>query len=137
MHIYKKDFIEMLIVFKARLLLVIIALSFNLTAEIYTWTDKHGKVHFSDKPTTAEKVTTIILKENNNIADTVTKNTQWQQDYNQSKQDKTEQSQKHVMQARKNKGFCEQLKSRIAIINQGGRIYVMSADGEREFKNEE
>jgi len=127
----------MLRLFKAIVLLTVSALSFNLSAEIYTWTDKNGKVHFSDKPTVSEKVTTITPKENNNIADAVTKNSQWQQDYNQSKQDKAEQSQKLAKQARENKGFCEQLKRRIAIINQGGRIYVMSAEGEREFKSEE
>lgn len=126
----------MLKLYKATLLLAISALSLNLAAEIYTWTDKDGKVHFSDKPTVSEKVTTITLEENNNIADAVTKNSQWQQDYNQAKQDKTEQSQKHANQVLKNKGYCEQLKRRIAIINQGGRIYVMSADGEREFKSE-
>jgi len=121
---------------KATLLLAVSALSFNLTAEIYTWTDKNGKVHFSDKPTVHEKVTTITPKENNNIADTVIKSSQWQQDYNQAKQDKAEQSQKHAIQARENKDYCEQLKRRIAIINQGGRIYVMSPEGEREFKSE-
>ncbi len=127
----------MLRLFKATLLLAISAVSLNLAAEIYTWTDKNGKVHFSDKPSISEKVTTITVEENNNIADAVTKNSQWQQDYNQAKQDKAEQSQKHAKQARENKGFCEQLKRRIAIINQGGRIYVMSPEGEREFKSEE
>jgi Tfp pilus assembly protein FimT len=132
----KKDFIDMLRLCKATLLLAVSALSFNLTAEIYTWTDKNGKVHFSDKPTTDEKVTTMTPKENNNISDTVTKSSQWQQDYNQAKQDKAEQSQKHAIQVRENKDYCEQLKRRIAIINQGGRIYVMSPEGEREFKSE-
>jgi Tfp pilus assembly protein FimT len=126
----------MLKLFNTALLLIVSALSFNLMAEIYTWTDKNGKTHFSDKPTIHEKTTTITPDENNNIADTVTKNSQWQQDYNQAKQDKAKQSESLAMQARENKGNCEQLKRRIAIINQGGRIYVMSPKGEREFKSE-
>ena len=125
----------MLRLFNAALLLAVGALSFNVIAEIYTWTDKSGKVHFSDKPTHHEKVTTIIPKENNNIADAVTNSSQWQQDYNQSKLDKAEKSQVDAKQALKYKNYCEQLKRRIAIINQGGRIYVMSPEGKREFKS--
>jgi len=118
------------------LLLLTISLSGNLTAEIYTWTDKNGKVHFSDKPITSEKVTTIKPKENNNIANPVSNNSQWQQDYNKSKQVKAEQAEKKAKQARKNKGFCDQLKRQLATINQGGRIYVMSPEGERSFQSE-
>ena len=75
-----------------RLVIILLAasscLSFNLSAEIYTWTDKNGKVHFSDKPINDEKVTTIKPRENNNISKTVSSNSQWQQDYNKTKQAK-------------------------------------------------
>ncbi len=118
------------------LLLLTISLSNNLAAEIYTWTDKNGKVHFSDKPITSEKVTTIKPKENNNIANPVSSNSQWQQDYNKSKQVKAEQAEKKAKQAKENKGFCDQLKRQLATINQGGRIYVMSPEGERSFQSE-
>jgi len=118
------------------LLLLSLSLSSNLAAEIYTWTDKDGKVHFSDKPITNEKVTTIKPKVNENIANAVTKDSQWQQDYNKTKQAKAEQAAKEAKQARKNKGLCNQLKRQLATIDQGGRIYVMSPEGERSFQNE-
>lgn len=118
------------------LLLLTISLSSNLAAEIYTWTDKNGKVHFSDKPITSEKVTTIKPKENNNIANPVSSNSQWQQDYNKSKQVKAEQAEKKAKKTRENKGLCDQLKRQLATINQGGRIYVMSPEGERSFQSE-
>jgi hypothetical protein len=111
-------------------------LSFNSVSEIYTWTDKSGKVHFSDKPVNDEKVTTIKPKVNNNIANTVTQNSQWQQDYNKSKKAKAEQTQKDAKQALKNKGYCDQLKRQLATIDQGGRIYVMSPEGDRTFQSE-
>jgi hypothetical protein len=119
------------------LLLLTCALSINLAAEIYTWTDEDGKVHFSDKPIDSEKVTTIKPTENTNIANAVTKDSQWQQDYNKTKQVKAEQAQKDAKQARKNKGACNQLKRQLATINQGGRIYIMSPEGERSFQSEE
>ncbi|GAW94742.1 MULTISPECIES: DUF4124 domain-containing protein [Colwellia] len=118
------------------LLLAASTLSFNLSAEIYTWTDKYGKVHFSDKPIDGEKVTTVTPKENHNIADVVSKDSQWQQDYNKTKQAKAERAQKEATLAKKNKGYCKQLKSQLAIISQGGRIYMMSPDGQRSFKSE-
>ncbi|KGJ91870.1 DUF4124 domain-containing protein [Colwellia psychrerythraea] len=111
--------------------------SFNLSAEIYTWTDKDGKVHFSDKPINDEKVTTIKPKENNNISNSVSNNSQWQQDYNKSKQAKAEQQQKDAKQVQKNKNYCNQLKSELAVYEQGGRLYLMSPDGERIYQSEQ
>jgi len=118
------------------ILLLSLAFSANLAAEIYTWTDKDGKVHFSDKPIANEKVTTIKPKVNENIANAVTKDSQWQQDYNKAKQVKAEQAEKVAKQARENKGYCDQLKRELATISQGGRIYVMSPEGERSFQSE-
>lgn len=112
-------------------------LSFNSSAEIYTWTDKDGKVHFSDKPIHDEKVTTIKPKENNNISKSVSNNSQWQADYNKSKQAKAEQADKNAKQAQKNKGYCNQLKSELALYQQGGRIYLMSPEGERKYQSEQ
>lgn len=59
-------------------LIAICIISFSSVAEIYTWTDKDGKVHFSDKPISDEKVTTITPISNSNIANTVRTNSQWQ-----------------------------------------------------------
>ncbi len=112
-------------------------LSFNLSAEIYTWTDKNGKVHFSDKPISDAKVTTIKPRENNNISKTVSSNSQWQQDYNKTKQAKAEEAQKKANKKQKNTGYCNQLKSELALYQQGGRLYLMSADGEQNYQSEE
>ena len=112
-------------------------LSFNSMAEIYTWTDKNGKVHFSDKPKSDEKVTTIKPSKNNNISKPVSGNRQWQQDYNKTKQAKAEKAQKNAKQKQKNKGYCNQLKSELALYEQGGRLYLMSADGERNYQSEQ
>ena len=118
------------------LLLAASTLSFNLSAEIYTWTDKNGKVHFSDKPITTENVTTITPKENNNIAEPVTTNSQWQQDYNKTKKVKAEQAQKEAALVRKNKGYCDNIKRQLAKIDYGGRIFILSPEGERNFQSE-
>ncbi len=135
--INEKDLITMLRLLSTNLLLVTSILSFNLAAEIYTWTDKDGKVHFSDKPIINEVVTTITPKENNNIANTVKKNSQWQQDYNKTKQVKAEQAANNAKIAKKNKGYCNQIKRQLAIIDHGGRIVVISPEGKRNFQSVE
>ncbi|OUR63744.1 hypothetical protein A9Q74_00140 [Colwellia sp. 39_35_sub15_T18] len=112
-------------------------ISSDLNAEIYTWTDKDGKVHFSDKPIVDENVTTIKPKENGNISNPVTQNSQWQQDYNKTKKVRAEQAQTKAKQIKKNKGYCNNLKRKLAIYQQGGRIYLMSATGERHYQSEE
>ena len=112
-------------------------ISFSSVAEIYTWTDKDGKVHFSDKPISDEKVTTIKPKSNSNIANTVRTNSQWQQDYNKTQQAKVEKVQKKAKEIRKNKGYCDNIKRQLAIMDQGGRIYAMSPEGKRAFQSEQ
>jgi hypothetical protein len=119
------------------LLLTSCTLSFNLTAEIYTWTDKSGKVHFSDKPIDDEKVRVMQPKENNSVSDAVNKDSQWQQDYNDSKKTKAKQAQKNAETNQKNKRYCNNLKRQLAKINLGGRIYTMSPEGERTFQSDE
>lgn len=108
-------------------------LSANLAAQIYTWTDENGKVHFSDKPIVNETVTTVQPKINNNVADTVTTDNQWQQNYNKNKQAKAEKAKESAEKTRKNKSYCNQLKSKLATLKQGGRLYAMSPEGERNF----
>lgn len=108
----------------------------NLNAEIYRWTDKDGKVHFSDRPIADESITTLKLPKNNNIAKTITQNNQWQQNYNKTKQAKAEQAQEKVKQRNKNKAFCDSLKNRLEFFKQGGRIYEMSPTGERSYQSD-
>ncbi len=72
--------------YKTVLTITVTLLSFNSVAEIYTWTDKNGKVHFSDKVKTDESFTKITPKENNNIANPFNNDTQWQRDYNKTKE---------------------------------------------------
>ncbi|MDX2368010.1 MAG: DUF4124 domain-containing protein [Colwellia sp.] len=112
-------------------------ISGNLSAEIYTWTDKNGKVHFSDKPISDEKVTTIKPKANGNISKAVTQNSQWQQDYIKAKQAKVELAQKNAKRKSITRGYCNNLKSELALYQQGGRLYLMSASGERNYQSEE
>lgn len=111
-------------------------LSANLAAQIYTWTDENGKVHFSDKPIVNETVTTVQPKINNNIAETVTTDNQWQQNYLKNKQAKAEKAKENADKNRKKQSLCNQLKIKLATIEQGGRLYAMSPEGERSFYSE-
>jgi hypothetical protein len=119
------------------LLVACTIISYELSAKIYTWTDEKGKVHFSDKPIDNENVTTIKPKVNGNITKTVVQNNQWQEDYNKTKQAKAEKAQKIAKKKTENTAKCNSLKSELAIYQQGGRLYVMSPSGERNYQSEE
>lgn len=118
------------------LLIACSTLSGSLMAKIYTWTDKNGKTHFSDKPIINEEVTTVKPKTSNNIVSTVDKDNQWQQNYNEAKLAKAEQAKKDAKKKKVSQAVCNQLKSEIATIEHGGRIFVMSPEGERNFQSE-
>lgn len=118
------------------LLIVSSTLSGNLTAKIYTWIDKNGKTHFSDKPINNEEVTTVNPRKNNNIVSTVAKDNQWQQNYNETKLAKAEQAKKSAKKKEVKQAVCNQLKSQVATLEQGGRLFVMSPDGERNYQSE-
>jgi len=122
-------------------------LSFNLNAEvyswkdkegkvIYTWTDQEGKVHYSDQPIAADKVTSIAPNKEINISKPTVPNSEWQQDYNKIKQDKTQNKIEKSQEQSKKIAYCDNLRSRLAIYQQGGRIYVMSPDGERDYTSD-
>ena len=118
------------------LLMVSSILTFHVSAEIYTWTDENGKVHFSDKPINNEKVTTIKPIENPNISIPTSLNSEWQQDYDKTQQDKTQKKINNAQQKSQTKDYCDNLKSRLAIYQQGGRMYIMSPEGERNYQSE-
>ena len=110
--------------------------TFSASSKIYTWVDEDGKVHFSDQPVEDQDVSTITPETNNNISKPVSNNSQWQQDYNKTKQTKIEQEQKQSEQTAKKNKLCAQAKSEFAIFNQGGRIYIMSPEGKRDFQSD-
>lgn len=112
-------------------------LAFNATAVIYTWVDTYGKVHFSDQPVVNETISTIQPEINNNISKPISTNSQWQQDYNTAKEQKTKQSQEKDKIKANNKKMCDKAKSELAIYNEGGRLYLMSATGERDYQSDE
>lgn len=111
-------------------------LAFDSSAEIYTWVDEDGRVHYSDKPVDNQSVSVIKPEINNNISKPTSTNSQWQQDYNIAKEQKTKQSQEKDKIKANNKKMCDQAKSELAIYNEGGRLYLMSATGERDYQSD-
>ena len=115
---------------------IIIFTSLSLHAKIYTWVDENGKTHYSDQPVHTENVSTITPKITSNVSTTVSKNEQWQQDYDQAKQAKADQAQKTAKLDAKKKRYCDALKSDLAAYSQGGRMYTMTPDGERHYPSD-
>ncbi|TYK65179.1 DUF4124 domain-containing protein [Colwellia echini] len=111
-------------------------LSFNLQAEIYTWIDKDGTVNYSDKPISEENVVELQPIETPNLSDAVDPNSEWEQEFQKEQQAKKEQAINKAQSAQEKETYCNNLKSDLAIYQQGGRIYTMQPDGTRVYQDQ-
>ena len=111
--------------------------SFSLNAEVYTWVDKNGVVNYSDKPVTEGSVVELDPIETPNLSEAVDPNSQWEQDYQKTQQVKKDQAISKAKNALQKEAYCNNLKSDLAIYQQGGRIYTMQPDGTRVYQDQE
>ncbi|MBU2869410.1 DUF4124 domain-containing protein [Colwellia sp. E2M01] len=112
-------------------------LSFSLHAEVYTWTDTDGVVHYSDKPHFEGDIEQFQPAGDPNLSEPVNPNSQWQQDFQQAQQAKKKQAIKKYETETEKQRYCDSLKSNLAIYQQGGRLYTMSPDGERTYTSDQ
>lgn len=120
------------------LITLLTALSLSSHAEIYTWVDADGKKHFSDRPfpkgTAESDVKTITPKSHNNVEVVSLKDSQWQKDYNASKEKKSEIAAEKSAKKEQNKAKCAHIRNRLSIHNQQGRLYKVNDKGERDYQ---
>ena len=107
--------------------------SITFAAEVYTWKDEQGNIHYGDRPLESKDATVLKQKKETNIATLAPKDNQWQQDYQKDKTAKKEEQKKSNNNAKQKSKYCSQLKNRLALFNEGGRIYNRTATGERSF----
>jgi hypothetical protein len=124
---------------KTLLLISIVASlsSMTLIAKVYTWTDSDGVIHYSDRPIQGKEATELKQDKEINVATLAPKTNQFQQDYQKSKKDKAEQQSQSLKNQNNKAEYCGQLKGRLALFEEGGRIYNRTASGERSFYGDE
>ncbi len=104
---------------------------------IYTWTDSNGMVHFSDRSAQDKDSDIFNQSDNNNVSTLAPKANQWQQDYQEKKQAKMKEKKQLDKKNKQKNEYCQQIKKRITIFSQGGRIYNTTDNGERSFYSDD
>ena len=130
------------IIKKASLLIIILFFSFSVNAEIYKWTDKNGKVHYSDKPIQEDSKKLSIKKgpsqdaiqEAKNRASSLINHQRKVREIandnarEKKKSDQQEKIKKDIMSA-----ACKQAKNDMILLGHRGAAYVTNEKGERTF----
>lgn len=112
---------------------LLLCITTSINAEVYQWTDKNGKVHFSDKPSNKTDSNKTKLNQGNHLNFNQPKSSEWLQTYNQQRALKEKKDAEQKTINKKRKAVCDYWQSRLNIYQQVGRIVTMSAKGERSY----
>lgn len=108
-------------------------------AEIYRWTDKNGKVHFSDKPI-GEKSETLDIKVQKSApvsAKSRDERKQQAEGFLRARQEEREEQNKKIAEKKqlkvKKKANCKKFKKEYKKITEAGAVYYKNKDGTRDW----
>jgi len=108
-------------------------------AEIYRWTDKNGKVHFSDKPV-GEKAETVDIKVKP-VSPTPTRTSserkQRAEDFMRAREEERAVSEKELAEKKKlkaeKKANCKKARKEYKRVTTAGAVYFKNKDGSRDY----
>ena len=121
-------------------LLALLLISPLARAEVYKWTDEHGRVHYSDQPREQE-AKTIALPQRATRTDIGKSRSETRQKLLQAieedRLEKQEQLRKQKQQARYRRKQCLLLRDKLRRMNRAGGVYRLNNKGERVFLSAE
>ena len=138
--------------------LLALMLALPATAQIYSWTDKDGRVHYADLPPPTGEVKTLrgparpaatpaadetsaeSASTSGTAPQTPDANVDPETAFRERRAAEANAAAKATADEAKEierQRFCTQARSQLAALNSGQRIARMSADGEREFLDDE
>lgn len=124
----------------------IIILLFIITspaiADIYTWTDSKGNVHFGDKPVDNDSASEVKISINKKTGVTNSSGNKSEREYllkkiDEEKQTEAKKKKERVALIKKNKKKCDNYKRSYQKLIQSNKSYTMSPDGERNYHSDE
>jgi hypothetical protein len=124
------------------ILMLVLNFQAKVSAEVYKWTDKNGKVHYSDKPFSAEDKA-LKLEQKPNTKQRVDAQKKAKQLLKQNQrlrsnlaEDKNDKIKAHNEQIKVNR-LCDALRKELKTLNMQLRVYHVNDKGEREFLSEQ
>lgn len=121
--------------------LIFLSLVATAHAEVYKWVDEDGHVQYSDNPQAIKKAQSVPMQKIPQPDPETLKRSENQQRYldarDQERQKAQTDKENSAKQAAESKKQCDSAKERLAMLQMGGRIYNMDANGERNYISEE
>ncbi len=126
---------------QAFFLVVLCFLTFSVYAAMYRWVDKEGKTHYSDQPPSDADAKAVNAKPaSGSSSSTAVKSYQEKdQEFKKRRIEEQEADKKQKVELANTQAKqknCSDAKSRLALLQAGGRIAKTNEKGEREFLND-
>ena len=121
------------------LFVALIAQGNVFASEVYTWKDKNGQVHYSDKPPSDVDAKLIRSEAPTSTSTPSADLSKADREFKERQAKQNEASKKNADQAARKAGkdeACNNLRNRIALFEQGGRIATQEG-GERVFLSDD
>ena len=124
---------------RACLALVLAAAAFSAGADqVYRWVDKDGHVHYSQTPPAAsivgaEKLDMTAPPPDPGSSVNQMDNAQFVQQNNQREQAEQKKAKQDEQKNAQQKALCDALRSKLLLMQQGGRMFTMDAQGNRQY----
>jgi hypothetical protein len=108
-------------------------------AEVYKWTDKSGKVHYSDKPLTDAAKSVPGTKTTVDPSQAIKALSDKEQDYKKRQEDAAkakEKTDKEAEEARIKQQNCDNARKQMSQLQGNKRLYTTTPDGGRSYMND-
>lgn len=114
----------------------------SFAGKIYKWTDSEGNVHYGERPPSKQAQQVKVRKGPSNPAPATKTSSQYDStkklldSIEKDRKDKKEAADKAAAEQERRAKNCANAKKRVAGLKLGGRQFVMTEDGERNYLNE-
>ena len=120
-------------------LVILVASPLTFAGKIYKWTDSNGNVHYGAQPPSQNAKQMKVPSAPSSSASAAKPSSQTDatnkllDSFAKDRKDKNEASSKTANEQKVSKENCSRARKRIASLNQGGRRYEMTEEGERSY----
>jgi hypothetical protein len=124
--------------YRLKIFVVMLLIASSADAGFYKWTDKNGRVHYSDKPADENKSTEVIVDTEsrsgitNSSSDVKERNRMTRELENDRKERAEDRDKKHAEKQKQQKR-CARAKDDLRRYQSAGNIYELNKQGERVF----
>ncbi len=121
---------------KYSLFAILLLFSASASCELNKWVDSEGKVHYSDEPPPADVKARTLKAPTAPAASTGRSTAERDAEWKKSQRSKEEAQKKATEEAenaQQMKAHCDAERSNLKLLQEGGRIAILDANGERSY----